>query len=309
MPVYNGEAFIAEAVASVFSSTFPDFELLLVDDGSTDRSIAVARAACRDDARLRVITLAHGGVAQARRHALSAAQGEFIANLDADDAMFPERFVRQLSYLEQHPECVAVGSRAVVVNSASRPTGIGVSLFTHEEIDGSHMQGHGGGIWNPTAMIRRDVAQRVGGYLPSSHATGEDYDLWLRLAEAGKLANLRDVLVRYRVHGGNSSLSAEARQRRWAITHECLTRAYQRRGISTPLPSGPVAPKRLSAAERARNAALLAYYSGRRLQSVFRAASATAHVTSMPASLSVLRTVLSAEPPRWDVPSTPSVHS
>src|SRR4051812_32841029 len=102
MPVYNGERFIAESVRSVLASDLTDLELLVLDDGSTDGSVAAANAAAAGDPRVRIVTLPHGGVAAARNTGLHEARAPLIANLDADDVMFPHRLSRQLAFLDAH---------------------------------------------------------------------------------------------------------------------------------------------------------------------------------------------------------------
>src|SRR4051812_20201169 len=96
IPIYNRAQFIGEAVSSVLASTYEDFELLLIDDGSTDDSLDIASRVAGGDPRLRIVELPHGGVAVARNTGLREAAGELIANLDADDAMFPRRIERQI---------------------------------------------------------------------------------------------------------------------------------------------------------------------------------------------------------------------
>ena len=172
MPVYNGERFLAEAMNSVRASIFSDFELLVLDDGSTDGSLAIAQQVAALDARIRCVALSHGGIASVRNAALREARGEYIANLDSDDVTFPDRFARQVRYLDAHPECVAVGSRVLVIDSAGAPKSIVIRTFTHDEIDRWPLNGLGGGIFNPTAMFRKAAAIAVGGYTASAHSIG-----------------------------------------------------------------------------------------------------------------------------------------
>lgn len=296
MPVFNGERFIAEAVQSVMSNSFTDLELLLVDDGSTDRSLEVAQAACKNDSRLRIFKSAHGGVGAARNRGLAEARGEFIANLDSDDAMFPDRIARQVAFLDANPAHVAVGSRALVVDGTGDALHIGIQEFTHEEIDRAHMEGRGGAILNPAAMFRRKAVLELGGYRAELNSTGEDFDLWLRLAEVGQLANLRDVLTRYRAHQAN--VSRTGKEHRIAVRMETLKRAFERRGITDRTPQ-VVERAPLSAGERWRDAALLAYYSGQRRAGLLRAFRATAHLPSLGATARIIGLIMFTPPPRW----------
>ena len=297
MPVYNGERFIAESVRSVLASELADLELLVLDDGSTDGSVTAVHEAAAGDARVRVISLPHGGVAAARNAGLREARAPLIANLDADDVMLPHRLPKQVAFLDAHPGYVAVGSRALVIDARGVPKRVGVRLFTHEEIDRAHMEGRGGAVWNPTMTFRKDVALRVGGYLDGLHTTGEDHDLWLRMAEVGKLANLPDVLIRYRIHDRNVSLSAADRERRLAVTLETLGRAFARRGITDRVPAKLAAPAP-GLAERLRDAALLRFFTVNRGRAMLLALPACVIQPTSPATWAAARAILREERPR-----------
>lgn len=298
MPVYNGERFIAEAVKSVLASDFRNWELLVLDDGSTDDSIAVARRVAGGDPRVRIIELPHGGIAATRNAGLQHARAKYIANVDSDDAMFPRRLTKQVAYLDAHPECVAVGSRSVVVNEKSKPIGMVGRYFTHEDIDRSLLEGHGGAIGNDTAMIRRQVAIDVGGYAPELQTSGEDHDMWLRLAEAGRLVCLPDVLNRYRVHQSNASLGEGHKERRLPVTIDNLSRAFARRGITgrqpEKVPSVPMSP-----GEKDRDRALTSYYKDGRRGAAMRILLTAAMHPRTPALLSAMRTIFGGAPPVW----------
>jgi glycosyltransferase involved in cell wall biosynthesis len=298
MPVYNGERFIAEAVGSVLASRFRDFELLILDDGSTDASTAEATRVAAGDPRVRIIRLPHGGIAATRNAALEHARGDLIANLDADDAMFPSRLAAQVAYLDAHPECVAVGSRSVVVDAESNPVGIAGRYFSHEDIDRSLLDGNGGAIGNDTAMIRKRAALTAGGYASRLQTTGEDHDMWLRLAEAGRLVCLPEVLNRYRIHQSNASLGAGSKERRLPVTLDNLARAFARRGI-TDRPLEKVAPPPMSRGERWRDRALLRYYSGDRRGALAQALTTALLHPGTSGMASTVRTILGSAPPRW----------
>jgi glycosyltransferase involved in cell wall biosynthesis len=304
MPVFNGERFIAEAVESVLASHFADFELLiLIDGGTTDNSAAEATRAAAGDPRVRVIDHPHVVPSVARNIGLHEARGELIANLDCDDAMFPERLGRQVAYLDSHPECVGVGSRALIVDVENRPLGVSVRAFTHEEIDSAHLDGRGGTIMNPTAIFRRQTALSIGGYSVDLLTTGEDFDLWLRLAEVGRLANMPEVLTRYRTHDKNASVGAAGRERRKVVTIEILTRTFARRGITDRQPAKRKGPP-VRAWERWSDRALLRYFSGDRMGARAAALVGVTLNPTAPAARAALRTVFSGPPLRWARPVT-----
>jgi glycosyltransferase involved in cell wall biosynthesis len=305
MPVFNGERFIAEAIGSVLASRYEDFELLvLLDDGTTDGSAAAAERASDGDPRVRLIDHPHAAPSVARNIGLEAARGELIANLDSDDAMLPERLERQVAYLDSHPECVAVGSRALIVDGDNRPVRVGVRAFSHEEIDGAHLDGRGGTIMNPTATFRREAALSIGGYSADLLTTGEDHDLWLRMAEVGRLANMPDVLIRYRIHGTNASIGATSRERRQAVTMEILSRTFARRGITDRQPVKRKAPP-VRVWERWSDRALLRYYAGDRIGAGAAALVGVMLKPGAPMTRAALGAVLGG-PPSWVSPLPPS---
>ncbi len=289
MPVYNGERYIAEAVHSAFDSRFPDFELLVIDDGSRDASVAEATRAAAGDARLRIVTVPHGGVAAARNAALREARGELIANLDADDVMFPERLERQVDYLDRHPECVAVGCRVIVIDSAGRFGRVLGRFFEHDEIDRALLEGNGGAMGN-AVMFRLSALRSIDGYTDHLRTTGEDHDLYLRLAEMGRLAVLPEILNRYRVHDANVSLQSGA-DRRLPITLATLERAFARRGITNRRPA-KLEGTRPSLAERWRDEALSSLFRRNRSRALVRVLGALVLNAADPATRSAARVVI-----------------
>jgi glycosyltransferase involved in cell wall biosynthesis len=303
MPVYNGERFLADAVQSVLASDFTDFELLvLVDGGSSDGSAAEAARLAATDPRVRVVEHPHAAPSIARNIGLHEARGEFVANLDSDDAMFPERLGCQVAYLDRHPEYVAVGSRALIVDANDQPVRIGVRTYAHEAIDRAHLDGRGGTIMNPTATFRRAAALAIGGYSADLLTTGEDHDFWLRLAEVGRLVNMPAVLTRNRIHDRNASIGGTNNERRLAVTLEILGRAFARRGITDRQPAKRKAPPTRSW-ERWCDRALMRYFTGNRRSAAVAALVAVALQPTAPAARSALRTVLRG-PSRWRPPAS-----
>src|SRR5512135_2066099 len=135
MPVYNAQRYVAEAIESILAQTFTDFEFLIIDDGSTDGSLPILERYARRHDRIRLISRANTGYLVALNEMLGIARGEFIARMDADDIALPERFERQLCYLADHPGCVMVGSRVIIIGPDGSPLTIMGEALTHEEID------------------------------------------------------------------------------------------------------------------------------------------------------------------------------
>jgi glycosyltransferase involved in cell wall biosynthesis len=230
LPVYNAERFLGAAMRSVLAQSFRDFELLVLDDGSSDGSRRVAEGLAAEDARVRVLSGENRGIVGVLNRGLEAARGSLIARMDADDVARPARFETQLAFLEAHPELVAVGTHALLIDEdgdAICPWF--VLLESHDEIDRRLLSGDGGGtIVHPTVMMRREPLIAVGGYR-AQYQWAEDLDLFLRLAERGRLANLPQMLLDYRQH--LSSVGVTRRQQQRDAAKRCLDDAWTRRGL------------------------------------------------------------------------------
>jgi glycosyltransferase involved in cell wall biosynthesis len=199
MPVYNAERYLLAAVESLLAQTFEDFELLVLDDGSTDNSLSILREFEANDSRIRVRSRENRGLVASLNELIAIARGRYLARMDSDDVCRPQRFARQITYLDAHPECVAAGTRVLFIDPEGMPIFAPDNKLTHEEIDSGHMSGvRGMRICHPSVMMRKAAVMQVGKYRDRRFA--EDLDLFLRLAEIGRLANLPEVLFEYRQH-------------------------------------------------------------------------------------------------------------
>ena len=232
MTVYNTQRYVGEAVESVLGQTFGDFEFVIVDDGSTDHSLSVLRGFAARDRRIRLVSRPNTGIVAAANEGIGLARGRYLARMDSDDVCLPRRFEAQVRYLDEHPDCVLVGSRVTVVDPYGSPVFDSGQKLTHEEIDAELLSSGGGwAIVQPSAMMRADAVRAVGGYR-GRHNVSEDQDLFLRLAEVGRVANLPEPLLLYRRHY-KSVMHTQWRQR--AEVKESIVReAYARRGQSMP---------------------------------------------------------------------------
>lgn len=228
LPVYNAAPYVAAAIESVLVQSFPDFELLVIDDGSTDATIEILQALAAQDQRIRLTSRGNRGLVATLNEMLAMAQGNLVCRMDADDLCRPDRLARQKSYLDAHPECVAVGSRSLFIDPEGLPIFEFMDRYTHEQIDEALMAPEIG-ILHPTLMARRAPMQALGGYR-SGYPHVEDLDLFLRLAETGRLANLPDVLLDYRVHLGSVSHRHTVEQS--AAGRNAVREACRRRGIA-----------------------------------------------------------------------------
>jgi glycosyltransferase involved in cell wall biosynthesis len=195
MSVYNGERFLREAVESILSQTWTDFEFIIVDDGSTDGSVEIVESYA--DTRLRLVHNNRNlGLSQSLNRGLEEAGGRYVARMDADDISLPERFERQMSFMDAHPEVGACGTWAKDIDDS------GQIVAEHRTIVDKRLDCYywiPSPIVHPTAMIRTELLKRLK-YNPDVRYA-QDFNLWLRIVKAGfKLANLAEFLFLYRVH-------------------------------------------------------------------------------------------------------------
>lgn len=199
LPVFNGEAYLDQAITSIRQQTFPDFEFLIVDDGSTDRSGAIAAQHASEDPRIRVLANPGKGLIDGLNFGIAQASTPLIARMDADDIAMPERFARQAARMAAEPDLLVLGTGSIRIDAAGNrretvtpPTEMSEIAAALERVNV---------IAHPTVTMRRAAVQAVGGYR-AAYVRGEDYDLWLRLAERGRLANLAEPLIEYRIVAG-----------------------------------------------------------------------------------------------------------
>ena len=230
LPVYNTERYVADAVESILDQTLGDFELLILDDGSTDGSPEVLRRYAGRDPRIRLTSRPNKGLVTTLNELIDQSRGEFLARMDADDIALPERFARQVGYLRAHPECVLVGSRVRLIDPEGDPLCDWCTDQEHEVLDARLLGGERiTSICNPSVMMRRDAVLAVGKYRLIQLL--EDNDMFLRLAEYGRLANLPEVLLQYRVHASNISKSASSHDEMDRLFPEIVRDARRRRNL------------------------------------------------------------------------------
>lgn len=227
MPVFNAERYVEAAVRSVLSQTFRDFELLIIDDGSTDASPSILRRLAAIDSRIRLSSRPNAGLVATLNELLAAASGDLIARMDADDLCRPERFERQCAFLDANPACVALGSRSLFIDPEGWPIFEFMDRFSHDEIEAGLFKPEIA-MLHPTVMLRRGAVCALGGYR-ADFPHVEDLDLFLRLGEVGRLANLPDVLLEYRVHLSSVSHQHTVAQSQAAL--RAVDEARCRRGL------------------------------------------------------------------------------
>ena len=197
MPVYNAKAYVAEALESVLQQTYRDFELLVIDDGSTDDTRAIIERA--DDPRVSIAANDMNlGVVATLKKGLALSRGDFIARMDADDISEPDRFAKQRSYLESHPDVDIVGGAIQYFGNIRRPHTV-VFPTEHEDIRVALL--FYCPLAHPAVMFRRSLVTRNLLQYSEEFRHAEDYHLWSELLQHARAANLSDLVLRYRLHG------------------------------------------------------------------------------------------------------------
>ena len=259
IPTYNSAQYVVEAVESVLAQTWQDFEILVIDDGSTDETEQVLR---RYKNPVRYLHQSNGGVAVARNRGIQESRGRYLAFLDADDTWLPDKLEFQINELQKHPQTQACYSAFTIVDADLNPLGISRSqrqnsaledLLTHGNIIGSIC----------TVLCERSLFDEVGGFDPKLSQCA-DWDMWVRLAAHTEFLYLDEPLVTYRQHSTNMSRNAPL------LEHDSLQ--VLTKGFAMPALSESLRAKRQTAL--ARNYMVLAgtYFQARQYPDFVRCA-------------------------------------
>ena len=203
LPVYQAATTLQETLESLHTQSMDRFEIIAVDDGSTDDSVLILEAWQTTDPRLRIERRPHAGLTQSLNHGLESCTAPYVARMDADDVAAPERLEKQVDYLEQHTEISVLGTQIECFPASQVREGYRIytqwqnALIEHEQITREIFIESP--LTHPSVMLRRNEVLALGGYHECVWA--EDYDLWLRYFAAGKqFAKLPEVLLSWRQH-------------------------------------------------------------------------------------------------------------
>ncbi|WP_333840223.1 glycosyltransferase family 2 protein [Novosphingobium sp.] len=194
----NAAATLPQAIESVLAQSFGDFEFLLLDDGSTDASRAMAEGFAARDPRVRVIAAPPQGLVASLNQLFAQARAPWVARFDADDICMPARLERQMAFLKAHPEHGLIGCETLFIDETGGPASTPPIRRPHDHDAIVAALEHGPILCHSAVMVRRDLVRDAGGYRPA-YVHAEDYDLWLRLAGRTRIANLEECLLAYRV--------------------------------------------------------------------------------------------------------------
>jgi glycosyltransferase involved in cell wall biosynthesis len=228
MPVYNGEAYINEAVVSVQNQTYPNWELVIVDDGSTDATSEILSG--YQDPRIRVFHQDNQGEAAARNHALDVMQGEYLAFLDADDRFRPDHLAVTLTFLEEHPECLGVYTDGEYIDQ----TGVSIQSLSSQRrgpFTGDLFEPlvRASDVFGPPIclLLRTTLIHEHGLRFDVRITIGPDWDFTTRFAETATFGFLPEKSVYYRVHGTNITSRVDGTTRQLSLA-QCRENAIKR---------------------------------------------------------------------------------
>ena len=228
--VRNGASYLDQALASLAAQTLRDVEIVVVDNGSTDATAAILDGWAQLEPRLRAFRLARPGASASRNLAAAEARAPLLALLDADDVALPGRLAIQVAAMDARPRLALLGSAAELIDGDGRR--IGALRRPLGDAALRDFLRNGSGFVHSSVIMRRKAFLAAGGYR-SGLAMAEDFDLWLRLAGHGEIANLAEPLVRYRMHDSSISARGPARQ---AIAVACVAAAGEARRLGRPEP-------------------------------------------------------------------------
>jgi len=208
MPVYNGEKYLNEAIDSILNQTFTDFEFIIINDGSTDQTEEIILS--YDDSRICYVKNEKNlQIVKTLNKGISLANGKYIARMDADDISMPERFERQVEFMENHSDIGVCGTWMQTIGDLN---GVWKMPVTHEDII-VKMLFHSC-LMHPTVFIRMQVLSLNNMLYDEAFSGTEDYDLWLRLSQVTKFSNIPKILLSYRINNMSDQRSAYKKKQR-----------------------------------------------------------------------------------------------
>lgn len=222
IPVHNGQKYLKEALDSCIEQSYPTLEIIVVDDKSTDSTLDILREYEKRDSRIKAIAVQkQNGLGNVINIGIRASKGKYIARMDADDIMYPNRILKQVEYLESNPKCVALGGQIDIINADGET--VDYRKYALEDKDIKKNRFLHQPFAHPAVMLRKSTLESIGLY-PEDMWKVEDVKLFLTLSTKGEFANLKDTVLKYRITFETESQSKMVDHfkktnevRRWAI--------------------------------------------------------------------------------------------
>ncbi len=227
LPVYNSEKYLQKCLDSISKQTFRNFEVIAIDDGSTDNSLQILNQHGQKDSRFKIFQNPENeGVSYTSNKALSLCNAKYTARMDADDIMYPDRLKLQYKFLKENPDHILIGGQTRIINSEGKPIRFKKFPTEHEKI--KDLIYIAAPIQQPTIMVNRSKLPKNFVWYDESMTTAEDIDLMFRLLKYGKLANLKEIVLDYRSH--KESLSFRDPKETFKLTYRTRKKAVKKHG-------------------------------------------------------------------------------
>lgn len=229
LPCYNAEKYLEQSILSILNQTYQYFELIIINDGSTDNSTEILEKYAKSDNRIIIINQSNEGIVSALNKGIRISTGKYCARMDADDIAIIDRIEKQVNFLENNPNIFVVGGQGYVIDEDGdkiRPLTV---LTNHNDIDRDLLNNFNKkAMIHPAVMFRTHEISMLGGYR-EEFIWAEDLDLFLRVSEIGKLANLQDTVLYYRINTNGITNTKNSTQRINAI--KAVDEARSRRNL------------------------------------------------------------------------------
>lgn len=239
MGARNASRYIGQAIESILSQSCRDFEFIIVEDGSTDRTLEILEEYRRRDDRIIVLRNPENmGLTKSLNRALSHARGEYVARMDADDVSHPERFEKQLEYLEQNKDIIVLGTRGITIDGKGRKIAERDVPLANRDI--VKIVGWANPMIHSSVMFRKDEIERIGNYNENCRIV-QDHELWFRcIAEGYSMGNLAERLLFYRMDDGyigrkSVKYRLQEAKIRWSGSRLIKASFFDRLGVLIPL--------------------------------------------------------------------------
>ena len=201
LPVFNAEKYLQDALESILQQTYKNITILAIDDGSTDKSLEILRAANNKDSRLIIITRENRGLVSTLNEGLVLAEGEFIARMDADDISLPTRIEKQVALMQQHSDIGVCGCHYSLMGESNQK----IYVQTKHEYIAAQLL-FGVPLAHPSAMLRKSLLDEKGIQYNPEFQRAQDYELWSRMVKYTKFASVDEILFYYRIHQSQASV-------------------------------------------------------------------------------------------------------
>lgn len=230
MSVYNGELYIEEAIKSILSQTYKDFEFIIINDGSADKSLEIIEEYKNQDERVVLISRGNKGLIASLNEGIEKARGEYIARMDADDISLPSRFEEQLKFMESNYDVGVCGTGIVGFGENMKEN---ISFYSVEDSSLKVELLFSSVFAHPSVMMRKDLIKKYNLKYEESYKNAEDFELWVQMAKYTKFANLKKPLLRYRVLQDSITRKSDIDiENRYRVIKSIFERYLQKLGIN-----------------------------------------------------------------------------